>query len=250
MPFTNVLVQAYAAEVAQEERNHVSLIQSALGSAAVAQPQIDLYNSFNYLGTLLGLSGFDPFADDASFLIGSYIFEDVGVTAYGGAVGSLTVAADVAAAASIHAVEGYHAGLVRTTLVALDQNSNLVTSLGGMVPPGTLMATATKISAARAFIDGAKSVGSTSSLGATLTVGDDIGLQTQTVMLNGTTGVTASTLVDASTTGSLNVAGASGTAGSLAFTRTAQQVLNIVYAGKTAAGNQGFFPVGLNGNVK
>jgi hypothetical protein len=67
-------------------------------------------------------------------------------------------------------------------------------------------------------------------------------------MLNGTANLTASAIVNASTTGSINAAGSSGTAGSLVFSRTAQQVLAIVYAG--GSGKGGFFPAGLNGNVK
>ena len=81
--------------------------------------------------------------------------------------------------------------------------------------------------------------------------GDDIGLGTQMVTLNGTSSLTATTLVDCSTTGSLNPAvGTTGTANSQIFPRSAQQVLNIVYAGGTATSNKGFFPAGLNGNVK
>ena len=70
----------------------------------------------------------------------------------------------------------------------------------------------------------------------------------QTVMLNGTAGFTASTPVNATPTGSINAAGTTGTAGSMVFARTAAQVLAIVYAG--GSGNGGFFPAGLNGNVK
>ena len=67
-------------------------------------------------------------------------------------------------------------------------------------------------------------------------------------MLNGSSNVTASAIVNASTTGSINAAGSGGTAGSTVFARTAQQVLAIVYAG--GSGKGGFFPAGLNGNVK
>jgi hypothetical protein len=70
------------------------------------------------------------------------------------------------------------------------------------------------------------------------------------LMLEGTTSLAASTLVDASTTGSLNPAGSTGTAGSLAFSRTAAEVLRIVYAGGAAGTGGGFFPNTLNGTVK
>ncbi len=244
VPFKNTLVQNYATEIAKEERNHVSFLRTALGTSAVAQPQIDLYNSFNTLAGLLGvgLTAFDPFADDASFLLGSYIFEDVGVTAYTGAAPALTSTANLDAAAGIQGVEAYHAGLVRTTIVALDQNPNTVNGMNEAA--GTLQVIATAISKLRATVDGSMSISSTN------TQGDDIGLGTQQVKLNGTSNLTATTIVDATTTGSINAAGTSGTAGSMVFARKASQVLSIVYAGGTAASNKGFFPAGLNGNVK
>lgn len=252
VPFKNTLVQGYCMEVATEEQNHVNFIHSALGTAAVAQPQIDLYNSFNTLGSLLGLglTTFDPFADDASFLLGSYIFEDVGVTAYTGAAPALTSATNLSAAAGIQAVEAYHAGLIRTVINTLDQNANAVAGAGftaaAPAPAGTLRAAATAVSKLRAMVDGSNSTK------ATALQGDDIGLGTQMVALNGASQTyTASTIVDASTTGSINTpASGSNTTGSLVYSRTAAQVLAIVYAGGTTTSNKGFFPAGLNGNVK
>ena len=248
------LVQAYAMETAQEERNHVAFLRSALGGSAVAQPAIDLVNSFNYLAQHLNpsLPAFDPFADYASFLLGAYIFEDVGVTAYTGAAAALVSSGNLSAAAGIQAVEAYHAGLIRTTIYSIDQTSNIVN--GTTYPAGTLSNLATRISVLRAAVDGTP----TSSAH---TQADDIGIGTQQVMLNGTVNVTAATIANASITGSINPTPTVPTtfpasttppvtSYSLVFPRTAAQVLSIVYAGGTTTANSGFFRAGLNGNVK
>lgn len=116
VPFTTPAIQQYATEVANDELAHVRFLRSGLGGAAVGEPAIDLVNSFIALGNLIGVSNFNPFADETSFLLGSYVFEDVGVTAYHGAAALIANKQLLTAAAGILAVEAYHAAEIRTLL--------------------------------------------------------------------------------------------------------------------------------------
>jgi hypothetical protein len=198
--FPSAVLQEYAFEIAQDELNHVRFLRQALGSAAVARPAIDLTNSFNGLAMAAGIgSTFNPFADANSFLVGAFVFEDVGVTAYHGAAGLLTDKGNLTAAAGIMAVEAYHAAEIRALIYA-----------GSVANPSApFLADANKVSALRAMLGGGNE-----------------------------TMISATSIVAADTTNAI------------AFERTTDQVLHIVYAaGAGVATKGGFFPNGLNGKI-
>jgi hypothetical protein len=84
-----------------DEIDHVVYLRSALGSAAVLKPTINL-NALGY-----------GFASPSDFLKLSRQFEDVGVSAYAGAAPLISSPAYLEAAARILATEAEHSGSVR-----------------------------------------------------------------------------------------------------------------------------------------
>lgn len=208
--FTDPLVAQYALEIAQDEIAHVAFLRTALGSAAVAEPAIDIgsgpANAFSAAARAAGLVGagqaFDPYATDENFLLASFLFEDVGVTAYKGASPLITNRTFLEAAAGILAAEAYHAGLIRTILYRK-----------GLDTP-SLRAATVSISNARDSLDGATDI--------------DQGII-------GTADVSNIVPTDAN---------------GIAFSRNTGQVLNIVYLNSAAVTTGGFFPAGVNGVIQ
>ena len=119
--FSNNLMAEVASQIARDEQMHVKVLQGALGSAAIAKPSINL--------DALKLG----FRNQNDFLILARAFEDVGVTAYGGAAPLIKDKNILAVAARIALTEAQHAGVLRF-LVA--QNSITVPQVDSSdVPP-------------------------------------------------------------------------------------------------------------------
>jgi len=219
---TDTIVAAYAAEIAADEAAHVAFLRKALGTAAVAMPNINISGAADgpftaaarAAGVVQDTATFNPYADANSFLLGAFIFEDVGVTAYKGAAPLLTNKTFLEAAAGILAVEAYHAAIVRTTLYARG------------VP--ALVTATEQIAAARNALDGTPTEDAIRGI----SPDDDQG-----ILPTGSGDTLTSNIAP------LNANG-------LAYSRTTGQVLNIVYlnAGTTTMG--GFFPNGVNGNIR
>ncbi len=213
-------------EIAYEEQEHVRFLRSALGSAAVPMPDIDLsfFGPLAVAATITtaatGAGSFNPFSSFDYFLVGGFIFEDVGVTAYSGAAPLISPAGVAAgyltAAAGILAVEAYHAGYIRTSLT------------GRAIAAGS--------EAAYPYLGAANLV---EDLRAMLTVGDSAAPSTtgsvETLLTLPTSLTTPSSIV------------AAGASNAVGFARTVNQVLHIVYGSPTVGVKSGgFFPSGMN----
>ncbi len=127
VPFTTQLFADFANELTDDEQNHVEFLRAtlnSLGVTPVARPPLDLLNSFNTLAQVAGIGdSFDPFESEVNFLIGAFIFEDVGVTAYRGAAKVIKSNPLLFAAAGILGTEAYHAAGDRAYLLGLDDQT-------------------------------------------------------------------------------------------------------------------------------
>ena len=128
--FSNTALQYYAIGLASDENAHVNLLRTTLinaGARASGEPNIDFVNGFRQFFQLAGLSAdFNPFADQISFFLGAYFFEDLTASAYADLVFLMQTVQQVGAASSylpmaagILAAEGYHTGAVRGVLADL-----------------------------------------------------------------------------------------------------------------------------------
>jgi hypothetical protein len=144
--FTDSVIAEYAREIAADQLAHVTFLRTQLGSAVVAQPDINIdggaSGAFTAFAKAAGISSgaFDPYASDDNFLLAAFLFADIGPTLYRGALAYMSNTVLIEAAAGIGADESYQAGLIRSTIYA-----------GG---DSTLIANANKISDWRDGIDG------------------------------------------------------------------------------------------------
>jgi hypothetical protein len=154
--FTDPLVAQYAREIAADEADHVTFLRTLLGAAAVAMPAINIdgtsaTGAFSVAAQAAGLVAaggtFNPYASDENFLLGAFLFEDVGVSAYKGASTLLSNKTYLENAAGILAVEAYHAGLIRSVLYRK-----------GIETTPSLLTSAQAISDARDSLDGTSDI--------------------------------------------------------------------------------------------
>ena len=217
----NATVKAYATEIAQEEHKHVQFLRAALialTGSAISRPALDLSSSFAAAALIAGLgTGFSPYADPNSFLLGAYIFEDVGVTAYHGAAPLIANKVILDKAAGILAAEAYHAGIIRASLFV-----------------GGFASQTTAISNLRASLDGTIHTQNQ----------DDFGVGTTAAPMI----ANLSNAMNGSLLGGFPSNSPPGN-NAIAFDRTTRQVLNIVYGGVNATSGL-FFPAGLNGPIR
>ncbi|WP_294357184.1 ferritin-like domain-containing protein [uncultured Sphingomonas sp.] len=242
--FTDPVVAAYAREIAADEVAHVTFLRSVLGSSAVAMPAINIDGSasgaFSTAARAAGLIGtgaaFDPYANDENFLLGAFIFEDVGVTAYKGASATLIYTAGYQeVTAGLLAAEAYHAGLIRTTLYQK-----------GLATP-SLRTSADAISNARDVLDGVQSSTATPTPTPTPTPsGTPTGFPTGVNNRDDDQGISPTTNAAGQLVSNIVPTDANG----IAFSRTVGQVLNIAFLNNAAVTSGGFFPAGVNGNLK
>lgn len=92
-------------QIGKHEAAHVAFLSTALGSAAIERPALDLTAGGKYADAL---TNFD------TYLTLSQTFEDLGVAAYKGQAGNLIENDGILQAAlQIHSVEARHAAIVR-----------------------------------------------------------------------------------------------------------------------------------------
>ncbi|MBM6577485.1 ferritin-like domain-containing protein [Microvirga sp. SRT01] len=121
--FQDPMIAGYAAELAVDKQAHVVALRRQIGTAAAAQPAMDLSGTgggafavaAQGAGIVAAGAAFDPYASDGNFLLGALLVENAVAAAYR----TLTVKGDEESAAIVaeHLADSiYHGGLIRTLL--------------------------------------------------------------------------------------------------------------------------------------
>ncbi len=124
----SIFTGSVARQIGNDERNHVTLLRTALSGAGVtpiAKPEINL--------GALGIG----FANELQFLTLARIFEDIGVSAYGGAaqLPAVTNSPYIGTAARILAAEAEHVANIRLQIARLAIPSSMLDSVDIVPPP-------------------------------------------------------------------------------------------------------------------
>lgn len=226
--FTDPFIKAIAVEQAQTELSHIRALRATItanGGTPVSQPALNYTDAFNSIAMNAGIgSSFNPFASQLNYLIGALTFPDVGVTAYTGGAALLKDKNILNAAAGFQATEAYHAGMFRNVLAYQALSSKDTTYLNYF----------NEVVQLRSKLGGGN----------------------ETVLYQGSgtppaysTNATSGKVTFAGTAPSTIVAADSN---ALAYARTTDQVLHIVYGTNpgTYTASGGFFPSGMNGTIK
>ncbi|HEX8301901.1 ferritin-like domain-containing protein [Sphingomonas sp.] len=208
--FTDPAVGRYAREIASDEQQHVAFLRTVLGNSAVAQPALDISADPN---------GAFSNAARAAGLVGPGVAFDPYANDQ-----NFLLAAFIFEDVGVSAYKGASPLLTNKTyleaaagiLAAEAYHAGLIRTVlyrKGIATPSAIDATEA-ISNARDGLDGASDI--------------DQGIRPIG---------SASNIVPTDSSG-------------IAFSRSAGQVLNIAYLNKAAVDRGGFFPVGVNGNIR
>lgn len=223
--FDDALVGEFAREIAADAIANLTFLRGYLGLGAVAQPAIDLSvgGAWSALMTGAGVIGsgasFDPYANSNNFLLAAFFLADFPIGIYksvGPVSGTVTI---LEALGGLVGTESYHSATIRTTIFRKGREN----------PASGLIENSEKISAFRDTLDGAP----TEALTTGYAPDDDQGVSPGT----NAAGQLVSNIVPTNANG-------------IAYSRTFDRIANILYLGTGARTSGGFFPAGLNGNLK
>lgn len=123
-------VEGLAQELAADAVEHVRTLRTLLGDQAPPRPDMDLTQRIAALAAASGYgSGFDPFADEESFLVAMSLLQDEAVRIYQKDIPQILDRGRLAAVLAILSEDAAHAGAARGLLAA-----NGTPAPGGFAP--------------------------------------------------------------------------------------------------------------------